>query len=476
MDILIVEDNRDHCELMTGALAEHNPAWKITTAASGVDTQGFNLQDRKFDLIILDFSLPDKNGLEILYGIMETEDHPPVIMVTGHGDEKIAVSALKAGAYDYQIKTGDYLNRLPMAAQRAIEIHSLSQEMKLAETRLLANEEKYRDLVEQALDGICIIQDGKIKYSNSYLLGITGYPADEILEKPFADFIADDQLPIVMDNYTKRIKGEPTPQIYESVIKQKSGSFIDVEFNAGLSTFEDRPAVTAFVRDITERKKMNAQIEKSLRDKEILITELHHRVKNNLNLIISMLSLQARSIKNYDEAISAFENCRNRVYGMALVHEKLYDSGDISRIDMSSYISDMAGELVHTYSKDNRVHINIETSDLFLNINSAIPCGLILNEVLTNALKYAYPGGEKGSIQIKFETRKDGRFELVVQDNGIGIPAEIDFDNLNTLGFRLIMKLAEQLKGNIEIERENGTALHLIFPERREVSRYSLNI
>lgn len=214
--------------------------------------------------------------------------------------------------------------------------------------------------------------------------------------------------------------------------------------------------------DITERTQAEKQIKKSLREKEVLLREIHHRVKNNLQIISSLLSLQSRYIRDtqYTELL---RDSQNRIRSMALIHEKLYQSENLADIDFEGYIRTLINELVRTYNADvDRVAMIIDVEDIPLTIDTAIPCGLIINELVSNSLKHAFPDG-KGEICVVLRS-VHGSIELHIGDNGVGIPEDIDFRMTETLGLRLVTILAEdQLDGDITLDRREGTIFHIRF-------------
>lgn len=212
-----------------------------------------------------------------------------------------------------------------------------------------------------------------------------------------------------------------------------------------------------------ERKQAEEEIRRSLNEKEVLLREIHHRVKNNMQIISSLLDLQSQNIKdkNYSRL---FEESQNRITSMLLVHEKLYQSKDLANIDFNEYIRDMVNELFQAYGEySGRIKLNMQVQEVSLGIYSAIPCGLIINELVTNSLKYAFPHDMKGEIKIAVH-KIDNEIELVISDNGIGIPEGIDFRNTESLGLKLVSILAEgQLKGKIILNRNMGTEFNIKF-------------
>lgn len=229
---------------------------------------------------------------------------------------------------------------------------------------------------------------------------------------------------------------------------------------------KENKLLQAVVRDITERKRNEEKIKASLEEKEVLLKEIHHRVKNNLQVISSLLRLQSRYITD-PQILEMLQESQNRVQSMALVHEQLYQSADLSRIDFADYIHSLTSHLYQAYEGNaKRAKLLINVTPVLLNIDTAVPCGLIINELVSNSLKYAFPGNNMGNIQIDFQNSLDNPQEicLTVQDNGIGFPKAIDFRNSGTLGLRLVCSLVRQLVGNIELENDLGTMFIIKFP------------
>jgi len=219
--------------------------------------------------------------------------------------------------------------------------------------------------------------------------------------------------------------------------------------------------------ELAERKRAQEQLKASLKEKEVLLKEIHHRVKNNLQIISSLLKLQSSYIKD-EQGLTMFKDSQNRIRSMALIHEKLYQSQDLSRIDFAEYIRDLTLTLLRSY-KANAQEIKLKTqvNNIWLNVDTAIPCGLIINELISNCLKHAFPSSSNkdNEICIKIDSSPDHQFTLVVSDNGIGLPPELDFQNTESLGLELVCSLAEQLEGNIELNRNHGTSFKITFAE-----------
>jgi two-component sensor histidine kinase len=224
-----------------------------------------------------------------------------------------------------------------------------------------------------------------------------------------------------------------------------------------------RECLLSAARDVTERKRAEEKIRASLREKEVLLKEVHHRVKNNLQIISSLLYLQAKRTE-HPGAVSALRESRARIKSMALIHERLYASPDLASVDMGNYTRSLVSDLRHSHmAEDGLVRLTLNIDDIPLGITEAIPCGLIINELVSNALKHAFPKGRQGEILIQLFRTDANQVTLTVSDNGIGFPEQMDFRKSPSLGLTLINSLVEQLGGTIELDRRGGTTFTITF-------------
>lgn len=221
-------------------------------------------------------------------------------------------------------------------------------------------------------------------------------------------------------------------------------------------------------QDISKRKRIEEQLSASLQQKEVLLKEIHHRVKNNLQIISSLLYLQSRKIT--DQAIlDMFQDAQNRVKSMALIHEKLYQSEDLACINFAEYVRNLAHYLFRSYRVTRQaISLKISAEEVPLSVEIAIPCGLIINELLSNALKYAFPNGQPGEISLNLQTIEPNYLRLVISDNGIGFPPNINFKKTRSLGLQLVNNLVRQLEGTIELHNHGGTTFKITFPTIRK--------
>ena len=217
-------------------------------------------------------------------------------------------------------------------------------------------------------------------------------------------------------------------------------------------------------REINERQLVEERLKVSLQDKEVLLKEIHHRVKNNLQVISSLLDLQASHIKD-EQARLSINDSRARVLSMALIHEKLYQTEDLAKVDFGEYLRTLATQVFDSYKAgEQTIALHIHADPIYLNMDKAIPCGLILNELVANSLKYAFPSGQSGQIHIELRARGDDEVVLSVGDNGVGLPPEVDFRKTDSLGMKLIGVLTTQLRGSIELRQGPGTTFEIAFP------------
>jgi two-component sensor histidine kinase len=233
---------------------------------------------------------------------------------------------------------------------------------------------------------------------------------------------------------------------------------------AVLNILEDLAVEKERLQD-TQREVLRSEeaIRSSLREKETLLKEIHHRVKNNLQVIGSLLRLQARYLKD-KQARAMFEESQNRVYSISLVHEKLYRAGDLGRIDFHDYLLSLTESLTDSWKgAGTPVTVAVEATGVQLGVDTAIPCGLIVTELVTNALKHAFPNAASGSIRVAAATGPEGWLELIVQDDGIGMPEDLDLHRSGSLGLELVGSLVRQLGAKVEIGRDGGTSFGIHF-------------
>lgn len=329
-----------------------------------------------------------------------------------------------------------------------------------ADESLKESEERFRSVVESSTDAI-LITDKKMRIVswNKGAENIFGYTADEIIGKSLITIV-------VYEPGEERLSDEDIT-ILEKPLEmdglKKNGNRLPIEILINSWNMDGEKFYTSFIRDITRRKIVEGKIKSSLNEKEVLLKEIHHRVKNNMQIISSLISLQTDYADNED-TIKMFQDSKNRIRSMALIHEKLYQSEDISLIDFSEYIESLAGRLLEVYGVGRRITLKVNAEDIFLSIDSAIPCGLIINELVSNSIKHAFPDERYGELIIEM-TGNNKKYVLTVTDNGVGFPEDIDFRDTESLGLQIVQTLISQLRGEIDLIANNGTKFEIRFEE-----------
>ncbi|MCE5214816.1 MAG: PAS domain S-box protein [Methanobacterium sp.] len=254
---------------------------------------------------------------------------------------------------------------------------------------------------------------------------------------------------------------------FEHRIIRKDGKTrcVAIHIQVNPATDSKKAYIYGTVQDITDLKMAEEKLKESLSEKEMLLKEIHHRVKNNLMIISSLLNLQSGYLKD-EESKGLFQESENRARSMALIHERLYQSTDLKNIDFGEYIETLVNELFLNYTDGSgRINLKINKEEIGMDINTAIPLSLIVNELVTNSLKHAFPEDRTGDIEIDFHS-KDDKYELIVKDNGVGLPEDLDYTRTDSLGMQLVTSLTAQIDGEIEMERTEGTTFKIILPKK----------
>jgi len=255
------------------------------------------------------------------------------------------------------------------------------------------------------------------------------------------------------------------PQNFETSFfhqNTETTSWMEVFLNPIYGVDNKVSEISGIGHDITEKKISEEKLKQSLKEKEVLLKEVHHRVKNNLQVISSILNLQSSYVKD-KRTLEILRESQNRIKSMAFIHESLYQTKDFSSINFTEYVTNLTSNLVHSYQGfEDQVELDLKIQELYLNLDLAIPCGLIINEILSNALKYAFPKNRKGKISLRLAL-KNQEITLVIQDNGIGLPEHIDYRNTESLGLQLVVTLVDQLGGQIKLDRSKGTKFTIVF-------------
>jgi PAS domain S-box-containing protein len=311
--------------------------------------------------------------------------------------------------------------------------------------------------VEASGDAVLICQlDGQISYLNPTFNKLFGYTKAELnqLSGLKAIFLSDAQA-----SDLKMALQHALSWSDEMLLRAKDGTRRTTILRTNC-IFDGSGDVVGYIylmTDITQRKETEEQLRRSLKEKEVLLQEIHHRVKNNLQIISSLLYLQSQQIGD-ETLLTLFKESQNRVKSMSLIHEQLYQTEDLARINFADYTKRLITQLKRSYGATHiKLQIKVETpfshNMLFLTIERAIPAGLIINELLSNAIKHAFPAGQRGEITVSMQVTQEKQLIISVRDNGVGLPTQLDLSQASSLGLTLVRTLVKQLKGTIEVMR-----------------------
>ncbi len=308
---------------------------------------------------------------------------------------------------------------------------------------------------------IVLDNKGDVSHINQKGCSILEYKKRDIIGKNWFDnFIPPEQRKQVKSVYKKLMKGEIKPvEYYENVVLTASGLKRIISFHNTVlrNTYGEIVGTLSSGEDITDRKKSERQIKKDLEEKKVLLKELYHRTKNNMQIICSMLQLQSDIISNI-EIQKIFRELETKIMSMALVHQRLYESGDLSSLNLKNYLSDLIMMIRQSYmTEKHRINLFCKSSDISVSIETAIPLGLVINELLTNAIKYAFTDKNEGTIDINLGLSKQKGIHIEVRDNGRGFPSGFNLDKDSRLGLKTVTSIVEhQLDGDISFRNEGG--------------------
>jgi PAS domain S-box-containing protein len=306
--------------------------------------------------------------------------------------------------------------------------------------------------------------EGIVRLINHSSVILFGLSETDLLGKHIKDIFSDNNL----SDFTVLVQKYTLHHQEFSYVHPKNGNLVlSMSVSIMSNTQGQLLAIVCIARDITGPKRAEERIKQSLIEKETLLREIHHRVKNNMAVVSSLLSLQARTIEDATVR-SLLGESQQRIRSMALVHEKLYQKEDLSSINFEDYITSIVSEIISLYRIDtNAITVDINIEGIELDLESAVPCGLIINELLTNAFKYAFPKNGWGVLSINF-TKTDDNYTLAIKDNGVGLPEGFDYKEASTLGLQLVNILTGQLMGTLQITSDKGTEAVVTFKSKRE--------
>ena len=412
--------------------------------------------------------------------------YPRIPIVTLVEDEETGLDSLRYGAEDYIIR-GEF-NELVSTVRKAIlrsradlKVEGSSHvESKYFNVKVLKEyEQGLSEIIDFLPDATFVIDKfGRVMAWNKAIEKMTGVNADEMLGKGNHTYslpFYGDRRPMLIDmvlNYDNEIE-----KSYK-FLRRKNGHLVAekevhlmgknrILWIKAVRLYDNQRKVTgaiASLRDVTEPRRSAAEVERALKEKNTLLKEIHHRVKNNLQIVSSLLGLQERYVEDDNKALDVLRESKNRIFSMSMVHEMLYQSKNIGSIEFSSYIRRLTTNLYYTYKKPNTPVPVVDAENISLNIDTSIPLGLIISELVSNSLKYAFPDDETGEIVVKLHGY-NSEYELIIRDDGVGFPDDLDYKNTSSLGLILVNSLVNQIDGTMELDRSHGTKFIIRFRE-----------
>jgi PAS domain S-box-containing protein len=479
--VLAVDDLEDHLALMDLIFKQLMPGVTFLSACTAKEGIALAINESP-DVIVLDIHMPDMDGLKVckVLKVHEETRHIPIIIFTGvKSDSRSRVKAFENGADAFLVKP---IDQTELAAQVNAMLRIKKAEDQLREEKnqlksivysktkeLKSSHQLFLDIFNNVNDAIFIhdlnddFSPGVFVEVNNVACCWLGYSREEFLKMSPRDINSAASIsplpdPVVMEEM--KIHGQST---FERGINSKDGRIIPVEISAYISSRKDKKRVISILRDITERKKIEEDLKRSLKEKELLLKETHHRIKNNLAMVSSLLNIQSSHMKN-NQLIDAMADIRTRIQSIALIHERLHQSEDLYNIELNRYFQALVTELLGSFSlPDKIVCLDLDVQEYSLEAEKAIPLGLIITEIITNSLKYGIRENQPITLTLHLNVENQC-FIIKAGDNGIGIDPDLDWRNTNTLGLQLLNLLVQQLGGSIDLDRSDGTIFNISFP------------
>ena len=350
-----------------------------------------------------------------------------------------------------------------------IELELQNDELRRFQNEIEESRNKYSHLYDFAPVGYFTVKEkGMIEQANLTGAALLGINRESLIGKPLTRFVSmEDQDAFYLHCLqVLKKKGNHTCEI-KMINCDKTPFYAQLESIAVRGEDENATKLRTAITDISDRKMIDQQLQASLKEKEVLLQEVHHRVKNNMQIMISMINLQCEKIED-KQICDELNKIADRINSMVLVHHQLYKSKDFLKVDINKYINRIAQNLFVSHGVDTaKISLKIGKSDIALSLDSAISCGLIITELITNSLKYAFPENRNGEIRVEFGDLADGQLEMRMSDDGVGMPANFDFRDSDTMGVKIANALAEhQLGGTVTLDSTNGTKFSIRFKER----------
>lgn len=416
------------------------------------------------DIVLMDIVMPGAmDGIEAAERVKNEQDIP-VVFLTAYGDERYINRAKKVEPFGYIVKPFQE-NELRANIELALYNKKISSKLK-------DSEERWRSLVESINEGIILgDESGRIFFWNRGAENIFGYSPAEAIGRPLSFIVSEgfrQELQQEVDGFLSGKKSTLGPEKGETIGLRKDWSKFPLEISLIPWKARDNRLVICVVRDITERRRMVSGIEASLKEKEAQVNEIKKMVKDGLHVVYSLLEFQLDFLRG-EQSLKETEEERKRMKSMARIREKIESLKATEEINFALYLKNLAHRLFQSFEVDpDTIRLEMEVDDIFLDIKTAIPCGLIASELISNALKYAFPGEKTGEISIGLYKDKGRRVTMVIRDNGVGFPLDLDYRSPDSVGLQIVNDLVNQLKGELRLDRRRGTEFKFVFEKRKD--------
>jgi PAS domain S-box-containing protein len=459
LNLLLLEDSVNDALVLKLFLKRSLEGCEITVVNT-LEEFEMSLKHGFFDAIISDYQLGTYTGMDAFQRLQVSGSDLPFILISGTLGDELAVGALKSGVSDFVAKSN--LSRLPSAIEREVATARMRRQKMAADHILQVNEHNLKALIENTDDCIWSInRNMQITILNH--ASKSSFQAMYGVDLHTGMYFPDSLPSSVISNWDQLVNSAFTGQKsrHELPFSFADGNkrIVEVSVNPILDADHEISGVSFFAKDITQRKMWEEQLGANLREKEILLAEIHHRVKNNLAIVSSILMLQQDKIEDgphkqvYTEAI-------HKIKSIALIHEKLYQNNSLAEIEFSEYIQSLADSVSSSMRADKPIRVDVDAEPKIFDIISAIPCGLILSELLTNAYKHAFRDQADGRILIEFRNTGTG-FRLRVMDDGVRTDVLEHMEKSASVGMLIVRGLAEQLGATLSFESDRGTIVTL---------------
>lgn len=458
--VLILEDRPEDAELMVYELrrSQFEPDWRR------VDTESeYNAHlGWRPDLILSDYNMPLLDASRALALLHELDLDIPFIVVSGAIGEEVAVAMMRQGATDYLLK--DRLARLGPAVRNALADKQLREETRQAQQELHASEIRFYSFMNNS-PALAFIKDeeGRMLYMNNTCEQTWGLSLGRCQGALDQELWPTDVATRLRSNDLAVLETREPSRTVEEVCSPDGRAVQMLSFRFPFTDASGRVLLGGVSVDIGEQLRAERALAEALAAKQALLKELHHRVKNNLQVISSLLAMQAEA-PHISSTRAALEETQKRVRSMVLIHERLHPDHDAGELNFREYVETLSRDLLEGYAADpGRIRLRLELDPVWLELSQATPCGLIVNELLTNSFKYAFPEQRRGEILVALRCGTDNRVKLTVADDGIGLPADFDWRKSPSLGLHIVDILSSQLDATIKRLPTPGTGFCLSF-------------